>query len=141
MQTSFCLAQYVNKFLGWLKKFGPAQNILGPVKGQGISHQNSSPKFVTKISHQNSSPFVSKIHHQNSSPKFVTKLRHQISSPKLSQNFVILCENRITHHSFSLCSKAMICPDFQRCCKSLKDLPLKMKVMSNSTLSFFKNCI
>ena len=25
------------KYLGWLKKFGPAQNILGPVKGQGIS--------------------------------------------------------------------------------------------------------
>ena len=25
------------KFLEWLKKFGPAQNILGPVKGQGIS--------------------------------------------------------------------------------------------------------
>ena len=25
------------KFLGWLKIFGPAQNILGPVKGQGIS--------------------------------------------------------------------------------------------------------
>ena len=25
------------KFLGWLKKFGPAKNILGPVKGQGIS--------------------------------------------------------------------------------------------------------
>ena len=24
------------KFLGWLKKLGPAQNILGPVKGQGI---------------------------------------------------------------------------------------------------------
>ena len=24
------------KFLGWLKKFGPAQNILWPVKGQGI---------------------------------------------------------------------------------------------------------
>ena len=24
------------KFLGWLKKFGPSQNILGPVKGQGI---------------------------------------------------------------------------------------------------------
>ena len=24
------------KFLGWLKKFGPAQNILGSVKGQGI---------------------------------------------------------------------------------------------------------
>ena len=23
--------------LGWLKKFGPTQNILGPVKGQGIS--------------------------------------------------------------------------------------------------------
>ena len=25
------------KFLCWLKKFGPSQNILGPVKGQGIS--------------------------------------------------------------------------------------------------------
>ena len=24
------------KFLGWLKIFGPEQNILGPVKGQGI---------------------------------------------------------------------------------------------------------
>ena len=24
------------KSLGWLKKFGPAQNILGPVKEQGI---------------------------------------------------------------------------------------------------------
>ena len=24
------------KFLDWLKKFGPPQNILGPVKGQGI---------------------------------------------------------------------------------------------------------
>jgi hypothetical protein len=30
------LAQYVNKFLVRHKKFGPAQNILGPVKGQGI---------------------------------------------------------------------------------------------------------
>ena len=27
---------YVNKFLVWQKRFGPAQNILGPVKGQGI---------------------------------------------------------------------------------------------------------
>ena len=26
------------KFLGWFKKFGPAQNVLGPVKGQGIRH-------------------------------------------------------------------------------------------------------
>ena len=34
----------VVKFLGWLKKFGPAQNILGPVKGQGISA--SSKTFV-----------------------------------------------------------------------------------------------
>ena len=30
------LPQYVNEFLVWLKKFGPAQNILVPVKGQGI---------------------------------------------------------------------------------------------------------
>ena len=28
------------KFLGWLKTFGPAKNILGPVKGQGISLPN-----------------------------------------------------------------------------------------------------
>ena len=27
------------KFLGWLKNFGPAQNILGPVKGQGITQK------------------------------------------------------------------------------------------------------
>ena len=26
------------KFSGWLKKFEPEQNILGPVTGQGISH-------------------------------------------------------------------------------------------------------
>ena len=32
------LAHYVNIFGGWLKNFGPAQNILGPVKGQGISN-------------------------------------------------------------------------------------------------------
>jgi hypothetical protein len=31
------LAQYENKFLVRHKKFRPAQNILGPVKGQGIS--------------------------------------------------------------------------------------------------------
>ena len=31
-----CHNMYVNKFLVWHKKFGPAQNILGPVKGQGI---------------------------------------------------------------------------------------------------------
>ena len=30
------LPKYVNKFLVWHKKFGPAQNILGPVEGQGI---------------------------------------------------------------------------------------------------------
>ena len=31
------LPQYVNKFLVWHKKFGPSQNILGPVNGQCIS--------------------------------------------------------------------------------------------------------
>ena len=30
------MPQYVNKFLVQHKKFGPIQNILGPVKGQGI---------------------------------------------------------------------------------------------------------
>ena len=28
---------YLNKFLVWHKKFGPAQNIFGPVKGQCTS--------------------------------------------------------------------------------------------------------
>ena len=36
-KSSFYLAQHVNKFLVWHKQFGPAQNILGPVKGQGIN--------------------------------------------------------------------------------------------------------
>ena len=31
------LPQYINKILVWHKKFGPVQNILGPIKGQGIS--------------------------------------------------------------------------------------------------------
>ena len=31
------LAQYVNNFLVRHKKFGPAQNILRPVKGQGMN--------------------------------------------------------------------------------------------------------
>ena len=30
-------ALYATKFMEWLKTFGPAQNILGPVKGQGIN--------------------------------------------------------------------------------------------------------
>ena len=34
------------KFLGWLKKFGLAQNILGPVKGQGITYYTSHKHFV-----------------------------------------------------------------------------------------------
>ena len=31
------VAQHVNKFLVWHKKFGPAKNILGPIKGLGIT--------------------------------------------------------------------------------------------------------
>ena len=38
------LSQYVNQFLVWHKKFGPARNVLGPVKGQGKSASN----FVQK---------------------------------------------------------------------------------------------
>ena len=34
----FWLAQYVNTLLVRQKKFGPAQNILRPVKGQGITY-------------------------------------------------------------------------------------------------------
>ena len=48
-----CLAQYVNKFLVRHKKFGPAQNILQPVKGQGITYSKTSGK---KISELKSSP-------------------------------------------------------------------------------------
>ena len=40
------LAQYVNKSLVWRKKFGPAQNILRPVKGQGI---NTSCNLVSTL--------------------------------------------------------------------------------------------
>ena len=36
----------VNNFLVWHKKFGPAQNILGPVKGQGISVKTSGRFFL-----------------------------------------------------------------------------------------------
>ena len=32
------LPQYVHKFLVWHKRFGPAQKILGPVKGQGTRY-------------------------------------------------------------------------------------------------------
>ena len=39
------LPQYVNKFLVWHKKFGPAQNILGPVKGQGIRKMVTSKQI------------------------------------------------------------------------------------------------
>ena len=37
------------KFLGWLKIFGPAQNIFGPVKGQGISMKSFSKVGSDKI--------------------------------------------------------------------------------------------
>ena len=47
----FWLPQHVNKFLVWHKKFGPAQNILGPVKWQGIKvsffHQCSMMQIIT----------------------------------------------------------------------------------------------
>ena len=35
--TATISGQYVDKFLFWHKKFEPVQNILGPVKGQGMS--------------------------------------------------------------------------------------------------------
>jgi hypothetical protein len=38
------------KFLGWLKKFGPAQNILGPVKGHGILVRQYICGFFCKYS-------------------------------------------------------------------------------------------
>ena len=38
------------KFLSWLKKFGPAQNILRPVKGQGISLPQIQDLFFSVLS-------------------------------------------------------------------------------------------
>ena len=42
------------KFLDWLKTFGPAQNISGPVKGQGIKaycpHEYNVPSGYPKVS-------------------------------------------------------------------------------------------
>ena len=41
MQIIFLYSpKYVNRFLVWHKKFGPFQNFLGPVKGQGDNHQS-----------------------------------------------------------------------------------------------------
>ena len=36
------------KFLGWLKKFGTAQNILGPVKGQGIRRSEAYKNYKVR---------------------------------------------------------------------------------------------
>ena len=44
------LAQYVNQFLVWHKKFGLAQNVLGPVKGQGIKGQGIKGQGISKFS-------------------------------------------------------------------------------------------
>ena len=41
------LPQYVSKFLVWHKKFGPAQNILGSVKGQGIISMYCIPIYIS----------------------------------------------------------------------------------------------
>ena len=38
------LPQYVNKFLVWHKKIGPAQSIFGPVKGQGTKNNSTECK-------------------------------------------------------------------------------------------------
>ena len=55
-----CLAQHVNKFMVQHKKFRPAQNILGLVKGQGtrfiniydnndfLTFRNSNPEILDK---------------------------------------------------------------------------------------------
>ena len=41
------------KLLGWLKKFGLAQNILGPVKGQGISFLIQGTRTLACMGAQN----------------------------------------------------------------------------------------
>ena len=47
---SLWLAHNVNKFLVQHKKFGPAQNILGPVKGQGLRVLIGSSRFNNAMS-------------------------------------------------------------------------------------------
>ena len=49
----FWLPQYVNKSLVWHKKFVPAQNILGPVKGQGISTIKRKRNLTTNFANSN----------------------------------------------------------------------------------------
>ena len=39
-------AQNIVELLGWLKKFGPAQNTVGPLKGQGISSVKTSLEIL-----------------------------------------------------------------------------------------------
>jgi hypothetical protein len=73
------------KFLGWLKKFGPAQNILGSVKGQGIHANNLfvwHKMFVTgTISH---CAFSSNLFHRQIIQKHINQL---------SQN--VLCRSKL----------------------------------------------
>ena len=50
----FVTATICNEFLVWHKKFGPAQNILGPVKGQSITRLTVSshhPSSTSDICH------------------------------------------------------------------------------------------
>ena len=44
------LTQYVNKSLDWHKKLGQAQNIFGPVKGQGINESTPVSKSLSNVS-------------------------------------------------------------------------------------------
>ena len=45
------------KFLGGLKNFGPAQNILGPVKGQGIRYKKIFNRKFEKRLKEKSRPY------------------------------------------------------------------------------------
>ena len=65
------LAQYVNKFLVRHKKFGPAQNILGPVEGQGVADLYWSLNILCRS--KNSIPFsaFSKIFVPAQKPNFL----------------------------------------------------------------------
>ena len=42
-KSSFCLATICKKKIGLAQKIGPAQNILEPIKGQGISSLSLTP--------------------------------------------------------------------------------------------------
>ena len=98
MQIIFCsgtkclwLAQYVNKFLVWHKKFEPAQNILEPVKGQGIRNILRQSINRKEWHHFNNS-------FHSHSFESVYDMRISVLGIFLSTIIVVLSQNLLSNH-------------------------------------------